>query len=160
TQRLTKRVHFSKTLRDELEGLCKKSEITYRTLKRVVNTRWNTYGTMFFSIMHVLPALKRLIRNHKDLPSFEADEWVLVKQLEELLRPFVYLTERFSSKKRPLIHEVIPFMDSINKKLENFMDDESKLPCVRFAARCGRNILDKYYAKTDDSLVYRAAMSE
>ncbi|THU91988.1 hypothetical protein K435DRAFT_673000 [Dendrothele bispora CBS 962.96] len=159
TQRLTKRVHFSMPLRDELETHCVKSGLKYRTLKRTVATRWNTYAIMFASIIPMREAVKRLLRNHKDLPAFNADEWILIEQLEELLRPFVYLTEHMSGKTRPLIHEVIPFIDSINKKLETVIDNQSKLDCVRFAARCGRNILDKYYAKTDDSLVYRCAMS-
>ncbi|KAK7453380.1 hypothetical protein VKT23_011644 [Stygiomarasmius scandens] len=91
---------------------------------------------MFSSILAVAEALRRLLKNHKDLPSLDSWDWTFLQQLEELLRPFVYFTEHMSGKTHPLIHEVIPLMDSINRKLEKFIDDELKL----------------------DSLVYRCAM--
>lgn len=34
------------------------------------------------------------------------------------------------------------------------------LPVIRMAAARGLVVVDKYYAKTDDSLMYRLAMSE
>jgi hypothetical protein len=59
----------------------------------------------------------------------------------------------------PRIHEVIPFMDSLFDALEDFASDESLFPAVRMAAVRGRTVLQKYYGKTDDSIIYRIAMS-
>ncbi|THU87933.1 hypothetical protein K435DRAFT_606101, partial [Dendrothele bispora CBS 962.96] len=68
-------------------------------------------------------------------------------------------TQRMSGTKRPLIYQVIPLMDKINTMLEDFFDDTTKEDSIRFAIKAGVKILDKYYASTDDSLIYRAAMS-
>ena len=65
-----------------------------------------------------------------------------------------------SSSKRALVHEVIPFIDLLTEHLDKFRNDEDLPPVVRAAAYRGRALLDKYYTLTDDSIVYRIAMSE
>lgn len=44
--------------------------------------------------------------------------------------------------------------------MDAFAADENLAPAVRAAARRGRLILDKYYSLTDDSVIYRVAMSQ
>ncbi|THU92005.1 hypothetical protein K435DRAFT_566147, partial [Dendrothele bispora CBS 962.96] len=58
----------------------------------------------------------------------------------------------------PLLHEVIPIMDGINQYLVQIAKDDMNLPVIQDSTRCGLVIADKYYAKTDDSAMYRAAM--
>lgn len=59
----------------------------------------------------------------------------------------------------PLLHEVIVYFDIISGVLNEFIDDED-LPCVaQHAALCGMLMLNKYYALTDDTIVYCLAMS-
>ncbi|THU94596.1 hypothetical protein K435DRAFT_668172, partial [Dendrothele bispora CBS 962.96] len=157
--RLTHRVHYSQSFREELQALCQKEGIDYHTLKRIVATRWNTYAVMFDSLVKMKPVVKKFCRNHTDLPSFDSDDWELLEQLEEVLRPFISFTQRMSGTKRPLIYQVIPLMDKINTMLEDFFDDTTKEDSIHFAIKAGVKILDKYYASTDDSLIYRAAMS-
>lgn len=59
-----------------------------------------------------------------------------------------------------LVHEIIPYLDVLTHHVDDFAWDEELAPCVRAAAKRGRAILDKYYQLTDDSIIYRIAMSE
>jgi hypothetical protein len=57
------------------------------------------------------------------------------------------------------IYQVIPFMDRLNDALENFAADSNLFPAVRVAAKQGGIILNKYYGKTDESIIFQIAMS-
>jgi hypothetical protein len=73
---------------------------------------------------------------------------------------FLKATERMSRSKVPLLHEVIPLIDTITRTLEKAVVNRELYPAVRASAAKGLAILDKYYAKTDDSIMYRCAMGE
>ena len=60
-----------------------------------------------------------------------------------------------SSKRTPLIHDVIPFIDIItNNLVSDFIDNDDVHLIVRHAAYRGYLMLNKYYSLTDDSSVY------
>jgi hypothetical protein len=61
--------------------------------------------------------------------------------------------------KIPLVHEVIPIFDILSGALDEFINDSEGIPAVRAAAYRGVTIMNKYYALTDNSVVYRIAMS-
>ena len=65
-----------------------------------------------------------------------------------------------SSSTRPLIHEVIPYIDVLTQHVDDFQDDENLMPAVRAAAKRGRIMLNKYYEFTDETSIYRIAMSK
>ena len=85
-------------------------------------------------------------------------EWELLSQLHPLLDIFLEATKKISQTNTPLLHEVIPIFDILTQALDDFIDDENKLPAVRAAARRGRAMLNKYYGITDGSIMYRIAM--
>lgn len=58
----------------------------------------------------------------------------------------------------PLVSSVIPRIDALVHVIEDFKDNRSKHSAVCSAAARGVAILNKYYAKTDESIVYRVAM--
>lgn len=58
------------------------------------------------------------------------------------------------------MHEFIPALDIATRNLEKVIRMAAHLPVIRMAAARGLVVVDKYYAKTDDSLMYRLAMSE
>lgn len=61
---------------------------------------------------------------------------------------------------RPLLHQVIRDMDRLNGELEKLIDNNNTMLPLRHAAVLSLGILDKYYAKTDDSIMYRGALSK
>ncbi len=68
-------------------------------------------------------------------------------------------SERMSSSGVPLLHEVIPLFDLLISKFEDIIVNTDLFPGVHAAAIRGHAILCKYYLKTDDSYMYRMAMS-
>ena len=74
-------------------------------------------------------------------------------------QPFLKATLRMSQSKVPLLHEVIPLIDMLTHKLENTVTDHSLLPAIKSAAAKGLAVLHKYYSKSDESIMYRCAMS-
>ena len=70
------------------------------------------------------------------------------------------MTLRLSKKRVPLLYEVIPVIDILNEKLEDAAENTSLLPSVRAGAMKGLAVLNKYYSKTDESIMYQIAMSK
>ena len=58
-----------------------------------------------------------------------------------------------------LISAVIPRIDALVRIIDEFKDNIKKHPAVRSAAARSLTILNKYYQKSDESLVYRIAMA-
>ena len=67
-----------------------------------------------------------------------------------------------STKKIPLLHEVIPVIDILTEVLEEVvLRGSNKLkPAVKVGAAKGLAVLNKYYSKTDESIMYRIAISK
>jgi hypothetical protein len=72
---------------------------------------------------------------------------------------FLFATNEISKSKIPLIHQVIPIFDIITTALEDTINNDALPPVVRHAALRGYYMVNKYYTLTDDSIVYRIAMS-
>ena len=74
------------------------------------------------------------------------------------LQPFLFATRELSQSTQALIHEVIQWIDTLTKHLDNFSDDPKQHPTVRAGAARGRVLLNKYYSLTDESNFYRIAL--
>ena len=72
----------------------------------------------------------------------------------------MFATLRLESKGLPFLYQVIPAIDNLTSFLDDTVSKEALPIAVRSAALNGAKILNKYYSKTDDSVMYRAAMSE
>lgn len=73
---------------------------------------------------------------------------------------FLLATKKVSYSCIPLIHEVIPIFDALTSALDEFLDNTDLLPAVRAAALRGIVMMNKYYALSDQSSIYRVAMSK
>jgi len=65
-----------------------------------------------------------------------------------------------SSAEKPLIHQVIPLIDQLHSRLTNLRNDETMHASIRHAANNAIIVLDKYYSRTDECVIYRVAMSK
>lgn len=74
-------------------------------------------------------------------------------------QPFLFATKEISTSGRALVHQVIPYIDVLTRHIDGFKNNDNLAPVVRAASQRGRVILDKYYSLTDDSIIYRIAMS-
>ena len=73
-------------------------------------------------------------------------------------QPFLEATQRMSQTGRPLLHEVIQMIDLLERMLKSRSEDVKLRPIVRASASLGRDMLDKYYAKTDESIMCRTGI--
>ena len=78
--------------------------------------------------------------------------------LMSILQPFLFATKAVSASSRALVHDVIPYIDILTRHVDQFRRDDSLSPMVRAAAKCGRQILDKYHSRTDETIIFRVAM--
>jgi hypothetical protein len=65
-----------------------------------------------------------------------------------------------SQSKTPLLYQVIPVIDALTRMLETASSNKANFPAVRAAASKGMAVLNKYYGKTDESIMYRCTMSK
>lgn len=70
---------------------------------------------------------------------------------------FKAASKKFSAS-TPNIAMVIPVMDSIDDKLLAIARDRNHHPAIRIATLKAKNLLNKYYALTDASNIYRIAI--
>ncbi|KAJ7064063.1 hypothetical protein C8F01DRAFT_984191 [Mycena amicta] len=169
--RLGHRIFNSERLRKELAEIANNMNIDNATKKRMIRavlTRWNTVTDVLTRGLELQPALDRLCSTSTGRASIKAlllsnEEWQVVYQLQAVLKPFKDATLRLSTNKHPRIFEVIPIIDILNQHLEAVVR-KTKSPerpmsaVVRMAAVAGLGITDKYYSKTDESIMYRVAM--
>src|SRR6266481_4545158 len=71
---------------------------------------------------------------------------------------FLEATKQMSQSKMPLLHQVIPYMDSLTMSLDEFHTNTDLNPAVRIAAQRGHVVVDKFYQQTDESHIFRIAM--
>jgi hypothetical protein len=156
-------------------------------LIKPVSTRWNTKSLSISSFIPLREAIedvcdRNVWNNQKTklrryIPT--DDEWSLLEDLEIVLEVitlfsstftlhthrlisqlFLNRTLEFSKAGVPLIHKVIPSIDSLTDALSDVRDNQEVNCAVRFAVTKGITMLNKYYSKTDESAIYRVAMSE
>lgn len=136
---------------------------------RDVDTRWNSLALAIERALSLRLAIDSLVtmEEHNRTRSarlkryhLSRQEWAILEQLWPLLQVFVQATERMSKSRVPLLHEVIPLIDTLSTHLDKYVENEGKTyhPAISSAAARGRKVLDRYYAATDDSIMYRAAM--
>ncbi|KAH9851008.1 ribonuclease H-like domain-containing protein [Lenzites betulinus] len=165
---LSKKVWNSPAVRSELAKLSAEANLNSEVLVRSVKTRWNTVTEVIKRALEMREVLGDLcdmaqfnkrdgVRLRRFLVTDE--EWQLLAQLHEILEPFLVATKQISTSTRALVHEVIPYIDVLTEHLDNFANDEELEPSVRAAAKRGRTIMNKYYERTDETIVYRIAMS-
>jgi hypothetical protein len=85
----------------------------------------------------------------------------ILKVLSLSLNQFImFVTKEVLKRKVPLIHKVIPFIDRLTAMLDEVIDNVLLLLTVWHAALCGVLLLHKYYAKTNNSIIYCISMSK
>ncbi|KAK0429535.1 hypothetical protein EV421DRAFT_1723159, partial [Armillaria borealis] len=169
--KLGKRIFHKNSLQAHLEVLCENEGISILKMIRHVITRWNMTSNVINRGVELHPALDALCTEHeqndgkppmKQLKHFllRDEEWEVLMQLQPILEIFLKATEHISCSVVPLLHKVILTMDSITKKLEKYLKDATLYPAVRAGVVHGLAIINKYYLKTDESIMWKTVISE
>ncbi|KAJ7147415.1 hypothetical protein C8R43DRAFT_889998, partial [Mycena crocata] len=131
------------------------------TLTRRVPTRWNSDKACLESHIYFRGPIESLtaVSAHK-LQSFRLTDpqWQLAKVLNGILTIFDRPTKLFSRKEVPLVHEIIPMIEDLERALIKVENASDLLPVVRVAAHAALLILQKYHSLTDDCEIYRIAI--
>lgn len=96
-----------------------------------------------------------------DLRRLELDdeEWELASQLRDVLKIFWDASQFFSrGDGSPLVCGVIPAMDHIDESLTTYSINNKYCPAIRSACALAKKTLNRYYSKTDDSVMYRICL--
>ncbi len=183
--KLGRRIFNSGPMQASLQRKCADVNIKEQGMICAVVTRWLTQGTVLQRALELRPALDLLCDDSDWTPNckkgiakfkLDNDQWLFLEQLEPMLivhprlpifrlllimRQMLFLaSEHMLKSKFLLIHQVIPLFDSLINKFEDFISNEDLFAGVRAAAIHGRAVICKYYSKTDDSIMYRMAMSK
>ncbi len=79
---------------------------------------------------------------------------------QNIYQNFLKVTDQISQSRVPLLYEVIPMMDILTQELEKAVKNNLLMPCVY--ARVSHRLanIDKYYSKTDESIMWKTSMSK
>ncbi len=124
---------------------------------------------MIKSAIHLRPALSKLcvMEAHNRVAKsalrcyqLRSNEWDILVELEPILDAFLEATLRLSRKNIPQLYDVIPVIDVLANILDEAIVSGNKHPAIILAIAKGSRMLNKYYSKTDMSMMYRMAMGE
>lgn len=138
--------------------------------KRHVKTRWNSAVIMLISFQNYQHVITATVRQCPELYLYKLSpyHWEVMDELIRMLevslqckhcvpadpdcqlQGFLYATQTVSRSEVPLIHEMIPIMDTLFEGLKTAAE-ECKLDCLRHAAARGMKVLNKYYTLVDAS---------
>ncbi|KAJ7208514.1 hypothetical protein GGX14DRAFT_365184, partial [Mycena pura] len=128
---------------------------------RAVLTRWNTVFDVIVRGLELQIALDRLCTTSTGRVSIKKlllsnEEWQIMYQLQAVLK----VMRRFVSRQTSSPASSNPFFvhPKAPKPTRAHPKQRATFNIVRMAAVAGLGILDKYYTKTDDSVMYRLAM--
>ncbi|KAJ3748227.1 hypothetical protein EV360DRAFT_57004, partial [Lentinula raphanica] len=150
--------HLLPNWREQVDG----TEFEGQTIPRDVATRWNSTFDMLIAFLKmkqpIMAFLDRSTNRVYDL-LLEDDEWNAIEGLVSALKILKEATSLFSMSSTR-VAAVIPAMDTIDEAFASgIIDDETLSTPVRHALSIGKWTMNRYYELSDDSYVYRIAMS-
>ncbi|EAU91275.1 hypothetical protein CC1G_11533 [Coprinopsis cinerea okayama7 len=166
-RKLAQKIHWSLTICEALAEDCEAVNVWPRHIVRDVSTRWNSSTELIHSVLLIEKALSCLvIRKEFNRPRgvrlerfmLSRAEWEILKGIKPLLDAILYATKEVSQSAVPMVHPIIPLINSITAIFDKFIDNLNSHPAVCHAAFRGLLMLNKYYKRTDDAVVYQIAM--
>ncbi|KAF5355384.1 hypothetical protein D9757_014613 [Collybiopsis confluens] len=131
------------------------------TLPRDVSTRWTSTYDMLNVFHSLRPQVTQFVdSNSNGLAEFQVNEheWESIDGLTAALKLLKDATTWFSANS-PTVAQVIPAMDAIDEALATGMvDNEEVSDPIKHALAIGKRTINKYYALSDGSNIYRMAM--
>ncbi|KAF5362814.1 hypothetical protein D9757_014266 [Collybiopsis confluens] len=126
-----------------------------------VSTRWNSTYDMLNAFQSMRPQVTQFVdSNSNGLAEFQVgeEEWESINGLTAALKLLKDATIWFLGNS-PTVAQVILAMDAIDEALATGMvDSEEVSDPIKHALAIGKQTINKYYALSDDSNIYRMAM--
>ncbi|KIK39708.1 hypothetical protein CY34DRAFT_88720, partial [Suillus luteus UH-Slu-Lm8-n1] len=151
-------IHSTTILLPAWKSILKTLELPPRIMPWNVLTRWNLTFDMLNFALQYQKAIDAITDKHKlglGEYSLEDDDWMLAKQLRDVLKDATL----YFSRGTPNLAMVIPAMDHIDTMFTNgIVQNKHFNPAIRTALGLAKCTLNRYYSCTDSSVVYRIAM--
>jgi hypothetical protein len=143
-----------------------------------VATQWNSTFKMLDFALDYRGAIDAMCLDKRQLGDYELnkEEWQYMTHLRDILmvsmnhfcilvsdslsQPCKDCTLVFSEADVPTVGYVIPFMDQLDQQLATFKGSTRLPAAIRAAASFGKDTLNRYYEATDESIIYRMAISK
>ncbi|KAJ7170281.1 hypothetical protein C8R43DRAFT_1085403 [Mycena crocata] len=161
---LARRVNDSATLGTAFSTLVQNDpeiEGDSDTLTRRVPTRWNSdldYLESHLNFRGPVESLTAVTAYNLKVFQLTEDQWTLADCLSDILYIFKPATKLFSRKEVPLVHEVIPMMEALDKALKKVENATDMRPVFRVAAGAALLVLEKYHSLSDECEVHCVAI--
>ncbi|KAF5328028.1 hypothetical protein D9758_018770, partial [Tetrapyrgos nigripes] len=168
-RKLGKAFRYKPEPKRDLANACKNNSIKAQNVKHPVGTRWNTWSDVVDRVSEIRMPLDDVVGSNKysrggkgktklSHLQLDDDEWSLLEEIKPILQWFTMATSRVSTSNRPLLSQVIPLIDTLTDSLLEIQKDWSKSALARAGAAKAIAILNKYYSKTDDTIMYKVTM--
>ncbi|CAG7732349.1 unnamed protein product, partial [Allacma fusca] len=149
------KIRRSKHLRDTFKEFCLMKKMKPKMLILDNNTRWNSTFNMMLRFFEMRQAFEALVRSEKQLESitFQEEEWTLLEDMLEFLKPFKQMTLDLSKAHQPNMALSAAVYIELYKHVEKYSTETGSRSEIVEAAVAACEKLNKYYA-TSDGLVY------
>ncbi|KAI0061954.1 hypothetical protein BV25DRAFT_1804810, partial [Artomyces pyxidatus] len=158
---LARRLHDSPTLQEKFERLVVAMQGEHDQKKRLdrrVPTRWNSdYACLAAHIAFKAEIRKLTTEDGLEEYALTNEQWALAEELKDVLQ-VSEVTDLFSQSEVPLVHEVVPMLETLEQQLTHVRDSVELPNTIRVAAHASLIMVGKYYALSDDCEVYRIAI--
>ncbi|GBP83066.1 Zinc finger BED domain-containing protein 4 [Eumeta japonica] len=118
-------------------------------------TRWNSTFYMFERFSKVKDALN-LYMNDNEIDPILPEEWKIIESFIKLLGPFEEATRELSSS-RALISSVIPIIQMLEKKVDDYLTRSQEFDPIRQAATTLKNELSTKFSSLGENNLYAIA---
>ncbi|XP_033229733.1 zinc finger BED domain-containing protein 4-like [Belonocnema kinseyi] len=118
-------------------------------------TRWNSTEYMFERFTKIKDALS-LYTNDNKIESIFPEEWKVIECCLELLKPFEEATHEMSSS-QALISSVIPIIQMLLKKLDDYLAKPTETDPIQLAASILKTQFSAKFSSLEDSNLFAIA---
>lgn len=115
-------------------------------------TRWNSTFYMFERFLKIKDALS-LYANDNNIESILPEEWKVIECCLEVLKPFEEATREMSSS-QALISSVIPIIQMLLKKLDDYLTKPQENDAIRLAVSNLKSQFSAKFSSLEDNNLY------
>ena len=154
-------IHRHPQRRQKWKEVCRMLDLPNKYIEYDVETRWNSTFRMIDDGLKAKKQIKKFLELQNELPPFNAEDWVFLQQLHEVLDKFNEHT-LWVSQKSPQISLAVPIYYELHDLLDNASAREGTFRSlgddIPEAVSVGMRKFEKYYRFMDESDTYYAAL--
>lgn len=149
-RRLVTHFNHSGLAQEKLLAIQKELNLPEHQLVQDISTRWNSTFYMIERLLEQKRAISLFVADHETLTNLTAQNWCLMEQCFNLLKPFAEIT-KITSSGLSCISEVIPHVAVLKKYLDKEETEERTPDLVRMRASLKSQLESRFNSLNQDS---------